>query len=36
MQETHLSLQQQLDELAALHEAMFWTPTEVEPYQSFL
>jgi len=32
MQETHRSLQQQLDELAALHEAVSLNPPEVEPY----
>ena len=33
MQETRLSLQQQLDQLAALHEAMSPSPIEVEPPQ---
>ena len=33
MQETHLSLQEQLDQLAALHEEMQESPKEVEPYQ---
>jgi len=33
MQETRLSLQKQLDQLAAQHEAMSPTPIKVEPPQ---